>query len=252
MKKWALITGASQGIGEEFVLELAKRNYSLVLVARNLEKLNKLKSDIEKANSVEVISLAIDLNKVGSVQKLIQETSSFNIELIILAAGFGTSGEFLENSITDEMDMIDLNCKVVVELTHHFGNKFKQVKKGGIVLFSSIVAFQGVARTAVYSATKAFIQSFAEAIRDELKAYNVQVIACAPGPVQSGFAERAKMKMGKAQNVAGIAKETLDQLGKVTTVRPGFLSKLLGYSLATSPRVVRRIIMNKIMSEMTY
>ena len=248
---WALVTGASEGIGKDFSNELAKRGFNLVLVARRKSILEELGTKLRKENSIEVQIIEADLSNSNEVKKLILNTKNLDIGLVVLAAGFGTSGEFVSIPVEEELNMIDLNCRAVVELTHSFANQFKSNQKGGIVLFSSIVAFQGVARTATYAATKAFIQSFVEGIRTELKPYSVDVIACAPGPVNSGFGKRAKMKMGSAQNPEGIANETLNALGKTNTVRPGFLSKLLGYSLSTLPRFGRSMVLNKIMSEMT-
>jgi short-subunit dehydrogenase len=248
---WALITGASNGIGKDFVFEVAKREFNLILVARNKNKLNEIKNQLVKEYKIEVNILEADLSNSIEVKKVIANTQAIDVGLIILAAGFGTSGDFTNIPIEEELNMIDLNCRAVVELTHHYANKFKTKKKGGIVLFGSLVGFQGVARTANYAATKAFIQSFAEGIRTELLPYNVDVISCAPGPIKSGFGERAKMKMGKGQNPEGIANETLNALGKKMTVRPGMLSKILGYSLSTLPRFARTLILNKIMSDMT-
>ncbi len=249
--RWALVTGASDGIGKDFVCELARRGFNLVLVARRKSILEEIGSKLRKENSIEIQVIEADLSDSNDTKKVILNTKNLDIGLIVLAAGFGTSGEFISISIENELNMIDLNCRAVVELTHSFANKFKQNKKGGIVLFGSILGFQGVARTANYAATKAFVQSFAEGIRSELKPFNVNLVSVAPGPVNSGFAGRANMQMGSAQSPEGIANETLNALGKKTTVRPGFLSKLLGYSLSTLPRFGRSIILNKIMSEMT-
>ena len=116
---------------------------------------------------------------------------------------------------------------------------------------SSIVAFQGVPRAANYAATKAYIQTLAEGLRVELQPFGIDVIASAPGPVKSGFAARANMEMGAAERPGTVAARTLDLLGRKMTVRPGFLSKLLGYSLATSPRWARVLIMTQVMRGMT-
>jgi short-subunit dehydrogenase len=116
---------------------------------------------------------------------------------------------------------------------------------------SSLVAFQGVPRAATYAATKAFIQTFAEGLRLELSGSGVDVIACAPGPVRSGFEARADMRMGAAASPATVARGTLDALGRRTTVRPGFLAKFLEASLLPLPRLARSRIMAIVMGGMT-
>ena len=112
------------------------------------------------------------------------------------------------------------------------------------------MAFQGTPFSATYSATKSFIQNFAEALHYELKSKGVDVLATSPGPVHSGFGARAKMKMGAAATPQQVAKSTLRALGSNVTVRPGFLAKFLGYSLLTMNRWGRIQIMKKIMSGM--
>jgi uncharacterized protein len=116
---------------------------------------------------------------------------------------------------------------------------------------SSIVAFQGVPHAANYAATKAYVQSLAEGIRQELSPFGVDVLVCAPGPVQSGFAQRADMKMGATATPTAVARASLAKLPGGGTVRPGFLSKLLGWSLALLPRWGRVQIMTLIMGRMT-
>lgn len=250
--QWALITGATSGIGEDFALELARKGFNLHLVARGENQLAKLKKEIEDAHKVAVTYHAFDLSIAENVEILISETKDLNIGLIILAAGFGSGGKFTELSLETELNQIDLNCRSVVQLTHQFANRFKQKQKGGIILFGSLVGFQGVAWASTYSATKAFIQSFAEGLYDEFKQIGIDILSVAPGPVNSGFGERAHMNMGLSQSPKGIAELSLVCLGKKTTVRPGFLSKFLGYSLIVLPRRLRSLILKQIMSDMVF
>ncbi len=145
-----------------------------------------------------------------------------------------------------------MNCRAVVSLTHHYGNLFRNQKRGGIILFGSLVGFQGAPRAANYAATKAYIQTLAEGLRVEMKPFGVDVLSVAPGPVHTGFATRAKMNLGNgAEKPEVIAKGALAALGRRATVRPGFLAKFLGYSLSTAPRFIRVMIMTAIMGGMT-
>ena len=157
----------------------------------------------------------------------------------------------MDAPVDSELDMVDVNCRVVVELSHHFARRFAARRRGGMVLMSSLLAFQGVPRAATYAATKAFIQTFAEGLRLELRRCGVDVIASAPGPVRSGFEARANMRMGAAVNPDVVARQTLQALGRRATVRPGFLSKFLEASLLPLPRRARSLIMAAVMAGMT-
>jgi short-subunit dehydrogenase len=105
---------------------------------------------------------------------------------------------FINSNLDVELEMIDLNCRSLAHLTHHFGQKLAHRGRGGIVLMSSLVAFQGVPRAANYAATKAYVQSLSESIQRELRQSGVDVLAVAPGPVKSGFGARANMNMSTA------------------------------------------------------
>lgn len=146
--------------------------------------------------------------------------------------------------------MVDLNCRSLMTLTWHIANRLVPKRRGGIVLLSSLVGFQGAPGSANYAATKAYVQSLAEALHHELKPHGVDVLASAPGPIHSGFAARAGMTMGKAQQPQDVATATLNALGRRSTVRPGWLSKVLAYSLAPLPRWARVRVMGKVMAGM--
>jgi short-subunit dehydrogenase len=251
-KNWALVTGASDGIGKDFAHELAKEGFSLYLVARRENKLHELQSELKSKYGIEVKINALDLSDTKSIQRLQEETESIDFGMLVLAAGFGTGGEFEKIPLPEELNMIDLNCRSVVALTHHFIRKSLGKRKLGVVLFGSLVGFQGVPWSTTYAASKAFIQSFAEGLYGEYKGRGIDILSVAPGPVNSGFAGRAGMIMGMSQSPTGIARSSLSALGKSSTVRPGFLSKFLGFSLATAPRGVRSFILKQIMASMVF
>ncbi|MFZ4405074.1 MAG: SDR family NAD(P)-dependent oxidoreductase [Pseudobdellovibrionaceae bacterium] len=248
---WGIVTGASDGIGRSMAKVLAKKGLNLVLVARRKELLDTLAIEIQNEFKVEVRVLALNLSEIESIQIIKNYTKDLNIGLLAAIAGYGTSGAFIDSDISDEIQMLKVNCQAVIEQCHHYGSLFAKRGSGGIILVSSIVAFQGVPQSANYAATKAFVQSFAEGIHFELKPYGVDVLVTAPGPVNTGFAKRAKLKMGKAANPTEIAQSTVASLGKAITVRPGFLSKLLGYSLSIMNRWGRIKVMTIIMSGMS-
>ena len=136
-------------------------------------------------------------------------------------------------------------------LSHYYGQLLAKRGYGGIILFGSLVAYQGVPNSAHYSATKAYIQSLAEALNIELKEYGVDVLSAAPGPVSSGFSSRAHMKMGAADRPETVARGVVKSLGKNMTVVPGKVGKVLTYSLKLAPRFFRVRIMGHIMNNMT-
>jgi short-subunit dehydrogenase len=248
---WAIVTGASEGIGRAIAADLAQRGLNLVLVARREDRLQSLASEFERAHQVQCRIVAIDLGKREAVSVLLQETELLDVGLVAACAGYGTSGRFLDIPIANELDMLDVNCRAVLEMTYALGRRLAYRGKGGIILISSIVAFQGVQNAANYAATKAYIQTLAEGITDELATQGVEVLVATPGPVESGFAGRARMMMGKAADPALVARETLNALGKSRSVRPGLLAKILIGSLSTLPRFGRRIVMGQIMKGFT-
>lgn len=248
---WAVVTGASDGIGREMARVLAEQGFNLVLVARRQALLERLANDLTRQYNIETCVLAADLAQPEAVEEVIAATTGLDIGLLVAAAGFGTTGRLIDTDIEREINMLDVNCSAVLRMSYHFGRRFAERGRGGIVLMSSIVAFQGVPLTANYAATKAYIQSLAEGLHLELAPAGVDVIASAPGPTLSGFAERAEMQMGRALQPAQVARETLAALGRKTTVRPGFLSKFLEGSLSMMPRWGRSRAMGRVMKGMT-
>jgi uncharacterized protein len=248
---WAVVTGASDGIGREFALRLADEGLDLVLVARRRDILERLGAELRARASVRVLAIAADLATTEGVRAVVEGAASLDVGLLVASAGFGTSGPFIDAPLEEELGMIDVNCRSVAALAHHFGNRFAKARRGGLVLMSSLLAFQGVPRAANYAATKAYVQSLAEGLRLELAPLGVDVVASAPGPIRSGFAKRADMKMGMAGTAASVAQGTLDALGHAGTARPGFLSKFLELSLAFLPRWGRVRMMGVVMAGMT-
>ncbi|MDX2088870.1 MAG: SDR family oxidoreductase [Kofleriaceae bacterium] len=248
---WALITGASDGIGRAFAHELAAAGVHVVLVARRGDVLEALARELRTAHGVEVRVVAADLAQADGVARTVEAIADLDLGLFVAAAGYGTSGDFIGADLAVELAMIDVNCRAVAALTQPIGRKLVERGRGGLVFMSSLVAFQGAPRAANYAATKAYIQTLAEGLAIELRGTGVDVLAVAPGPVQSGFASRADMKMSVTDSPATVARGALHALGHRTTTRPGRWSKLLAWSLATLPRWGRVQVMSKVMHGMT-
>jgi hypothetical protein len=248
---WAIVTGASSGIGRELALKLAEAGLNLVLVARSRAVLEQMATDLTARYTIKVRVVDLDLALDAGAKTLEVATRDLDVGLLILAAGFGTSGLFLNSPLEREMEMLNLNCCTLMQLSWHFGRRFVKRGRGGMVLMSSIVGFQGMPFAAHYAATKAYVQALAEALYVELAPWGIDVLAAAPGPTHSNFAARAGMQLGVALEPADIAQPILTALGRQPTVRPGFLSKLLTYSLMPLPRSARVRIMGGVMSSMT-
>lgn len=248
---WAVVTGASDGIGRAFAVELAARGVNLVVVARRGAKLRELCVELASRHGVDCVSVTADLATVEGCAALRDQIAHLDVGLLVAAAGFGTSGAFVASSLDEEREMLAVNCASVIELVRHYAPRLASRGRGGLVLMSSVLAFQGVPLSAHYAATKAWVQTLAEGLRAELAPQGVDVLASAPGPVDTGFAARANLKMGAMLSPHVVATQTLDALGRQGTVRPGWLSKLLGYSLATMPRFGRTAVLRQVMSGMT-
>ncbi len=247
----ALVTGASDGIGRAFAEALAVQGFDLILVARREALLQEQAAELRRVHGIKVEVIATDLSDPAAVTTLLERTTTAPIGLLVASAGFGSLGPFLSQDLASELNMVDVNCRAVVALTHGIGSRMAQAGRGGIILFSSVVGFQGAPNSAIYAATKSFVQSFAEGLASELKPQGIAVLSVAPGPVGTGFAARAGMQMGQAESPETVARVALRALPGGGTVRPGFLAKLLGWSLGLMPRWGRVLVLGQIMRGMT-
>lgn len=249
--EWAVVTGGSSGIGLELATQLADAGFNLVINSRHLNKLQEVEKELTLKFKIEIKVVDADVSEPEGINKIIQSTQSLNVGLLVVSAGYGTSGLFISTSLHSEINMLRVNCEGLLSLTHYYSQQFVQQKRGGIILMSSMVAFQGVPYSANYAATKAYVQSLAEALAIELKPLGVDVLAAAPGPVESGFEQRANMEMSVSLKPSQIGVPILKALGRKTTVLPGLLTKILVYSLRTVPRWGKIKIMEKVMGGMT-
>lgn len=247
----AVVTGASDGIGRAMAIALAEAGFDLVIAARRRPALESLAAELAGRcrGAIEVVE--VDLGTDAGIGGLIEATRERDVGLFVAAAGFGTSGSFAAGDLDADLNMIDVNCRAVTALAHVFARRFVARRRGGLVLLSSLVAFQGVPRAATYAATKAYVQSLAEALHVELRPLGVDVLSVAPGPVRSGFGRRAGMVMGLADPPEVIPRPVMRALGYKMTVRPGWLARALEASLATLPRRGRIGVMARVMQGMT-
>ena len=195
MKKTALITGASGGIGKEFAILHAEQGGDLILVARSGDKLNALKEELEKKHGIKAEVIVKDLGKPNAVKELYESVKSSGLEVdyLINNAGFGGIGNFHERDIQEDLAMIRLNVEVLTELTHYFLQYFTVKNAGKILNVSSTASLLPGPLQAVYFATKAFVTSFSNAISEELKGTGVTVTNLMPGATETDFGKVSGM-----------------------------------------------------------
>ncbi len=189
-----LITGASSGIGEAFARKLAVRGRNVLLVARSEDKLITLCNELGRSNSIRAQYVALDLSEPQSPARLFEETEKRGliVDMLINNAGFGSMNEFSKLDLARELNMIDLNVKSLVALTHLFLQPMLQRKQGAIINVASTAGFQPVPFMATYAATKAFVLTFSEALWEENRPHGIQVMALCPGVTETNFFEAAR------------------------------------------------------------
>lgn len=232
---YALVTGASYGIGEEFAWQLAERGWSLILVARSQDRLARLRDDLmERHAQVDVLCVVLDLSAPGAALQLFEKTQQAKVEVNMLVnnAGFGAFGEFAANGLERQRQMIDLNVGAVVELTYLYLQPMKQRGLGAIVNVGSIAGYVPLPFNAVYGATKAFVVSFTDALYEEARPHGVRVLAVNPGRTKTNFFETAKMDMARdrtqVQTSGQVVKEALRALDRgKSSVITGGLNRML-------------------------
>lgn len=257
MNKTALITGASSGIGKETAYVYAKNGYQLILVARRLEELEEIKKDIETNNKVSVTIFNLDLSKLDSAEVLYKEVTNANltVDVLINNAGFGIYKNFAESDIEKEEQMLVLNMITLTKLTKLFISNMLKNGSGNIVNIASTAAYQPVPSLATYSATKAYVMSFSEAIAFELKDKNITVTVICPGGTQSefghmaGFDENEKIfnKMPTAKSLAEFIYKAMK--AKKTNAIHGFKNNFLAFSNRFVPRKLTTYLASKVINE---
>lgn len=245
LKKTALITGASGGLGAEFARIHAFNGGDLVLIARNQAKLDELKVELEKQYGVSIYVIAKDLSEQSAPKEVFEELQAkkIRIDYLINNAGFGDFGLFAECSWERQLEMINLNVIALTYLTRLFLPGMVQQKSGKILNVASTAAFQPGPTMSVYFASKAFVLSFSEAIANELQGTGITVTALCPGATETGFKNAADLgksnlfKGGGIANASDVAKFGYKAMmkGKRVVVH-GFMNRLMAQSVRFVPR----------------
>ena len=243
---FALITGASRGIGEAIAVELAKKGIDLILVARSNEKLEHIGTQLKKQYSIRVYTYAVDLSNPGAPHQIYEwcKQNEYLVQYLINNAGYGLSGKFEAYSLSEHIQLMQVNMNAVVELTYLFLPELKQQKEGYIMNIASSAAYQAVPYLGIYAATKSFVLQFSRALNYELKETSVSVTCISPGATKTGFDERAKLGpkalktaqkvQMKAEDVAKIAVQAL--FNKKAEVITGFINKVGAFFVWLLPK----------------
>lgn len=245
-ESYALVTGASSGIGYELAKLFAKDGKNIVVVARSKDKLEELKTDLEKGHGVKVEVLVKDLSDPKSPQEIFSELEKegINVDVLVNNAGFAVYGVFSETSWQKEAEMLQVNIVSLTQLTKLFLRKMLENKAGKIMNISSAAGFGPTPWFSVYAATKSYVLSFSEALANEVKGTGVSVTCFCPGVVITRFYERANAERSKAlkrgvlsMDVAATARLGYRALakGKVTAIA-GLPASLGVFSYRFLPR----------------
>ena len=187
--KWALVTGASAGIGVALAAELAAAGTNLVLTARREDRLTAVARDLASKHNIRTEICVADLADPGAPDAIFDFTRAKNlhIDLLVNNAGFGAYGEFAASDRARQVEMVQVNCSAVISLTHLFLQPMLQRKAGDILIVASTASFQAVPYIATYAATKIFDLHFAEGLAEEVKPFGIRVCALCPGSTESEF-----------------------------------------------------------------
>jgi len=255
-KEWVLVTGASSGFGEEFARQYAEQGYSLVLVARRLDRLQTLAEKIRQRHRIEAVVEQVDLSDVGAVIQLHQRLRERDIAIDILInnAGHGLQGPFLDGQLDAALAMVQLDIASLTAVTHVFAQDMRKRGRGKILLVASLLAYQGVQNFAVYSSAKAYVLRLGEALHRELKRDGITVTALCPGMSDTGFATAAQQNITPALKLltmkpAPVVRAGIRGLdaGRMSVV-PGLANKAMVMFTWATPRWLHQAIFSRAMN----
>lgn len=243
MSQTALVTGASSGIGVSIARELAARKYDCVLTARRTDRLEALAKDLEKLG-VKAHVVTSDLGVRGGAESLVDSIAKLGVQVDVLVnnAGFGVYGKLVDLPAQRVAQMIELNTCALTTLTHHYVKEMVQRKSGRVLQVSSVGAFQPSPFYAAYSATKAYVLFFSQALNYELKGTGVSVTTLCPGLTSTEFHEVADHVKPKWMNLLTMTADDVAAIGVRSmlkgraVVTPGLVNKLNALFIRMMPR----------------
>lgn len=228
---WALVAGASEGLGAEFATQLAARGLNLVLIARRAELLEQLGAQLTQDYRIEVRMLPLDLAREDIGKVVAEATSDREIGLLVYNAALSMIGPYFEIALEDHLKEIAINCRAPLTLSYLLGQAMLKRRRGGIILMSSLSSSQGSPLITNYSATKAYNRLLAEGLWEELRAQGIDVLTCSASAVSTpGYQSSAPRRAGRlsfsAMTPRAVVSETLAALGKQPVVIPGWTNRV--------------------------
>ena len=236
---WAVVTGASSGIGEQFAHQLAAAGLNVVLVARRADRIQRIAAEIAENYGIEVEAVVLDLATPDFLEPLLAACVGRDVGLLVSNAGVGLKGPHAEISPERLNKMLDLNCRAPMLLARSFAPRLIERERGGFIFTGSIEARQGFPYSAAYAATKAFVQSFGESLWVEFGAQGIDVLVVNPGPTDTEALPLQGMDASSMKGLmppGAVAAHALAQLGRGPVTVPGRLNRVLMRSLSLLPR----------------
>jgi len=238
--KWALVTGASSGIGVALARELAGRSAKLILTARRVDRMEALAAELRRQGT-DVRVIPADLSDPAAPEQLYAATEGAGIavEILINNAGLGQYGAFSESLVEQELAQVRVNCEAVVRLSRLFVPRMVERGRGWVLVLASTASFQPLPYFTTYAATKVFDRFFAEGLAAEVGRFGVKVTALCPGPTESEFFDVAKASVFKARGVQTaevVARKGIDALARgQRTILPSLDGKLIAFLVRFVP-----------------
>lgn len=227
--RWALVVGASEGIGAALAEELAARGLDLLLVARRPGPLEALASSLAAQHGVATRTLAVDVGSRAGLDAILAEARARELGLVAMSAALAPVGEFLSSAPEDLERMLDINCRAAVVLARALTPAMVARGRGGVVLMSSLASLSGTATVAHYAATKAYLRVLAEGLWDELRPRGVDVVACLAGPTRTptwlSARPRPQLFAPPVLEPRAVAIAALDGLGRGPIAIPGLANR---------------------------
>lgn len=253
---WAIVAGASEGLGAEYANELARRGLNLILIARREELLQTLAKQLSEKYKIRAKPLVLDLSLPDAAEQVIERTMDFDIGLLVYNAAYSAVGPLLDHTMDEHMLELHTNIHTPYKLVYLLGQHLLQRGRGGIVLMSSLSAFQGSAYISTYAATKAFNIVLAESLWEEWRSRGVDVLVCIAGAVKTpNYVASQPLKTGGLGDMTltpkEVVSEALDALGKQPYVIPGRMNRLASFVMRyLLPRKIAIKVMGRTLREM--
>ncbi|MFI5397979.1 MAG: SDR family NAD(P)-dependent oxidoreductase [Candidatus Binatia bacterium] len=238
---WALVTGASSGIGEQFARQLAARGLHLVISARRTALLENLATDIQRQHGTQVEVLAVDLSRPDFIEPLMKVCEGKEIGLVVSNAGFGLKGEHHQLDAARLSAMLNVNCRAPMLIAHAFAPGLIARGRGGLLLTGSIEGFIGFPLSTAYAATKAFVMALGEGLWGELTARGVDVMVLAPGATDTDAPTLQGIDRSQLVGLmppSEVVRQALAQLGRKPVFITGWMNRLMVKFLSALPRRV--------------